>query len=126
MSAWLFEVADIIGGLAFAISVLFFLISLLIKFQNKDATNSTVKDIIKLLESEENQDRVGVTVSVDGATVFLTNFPIQVKRLYFQLEDRHEGALRELGRLKEAYSYMSWAAGAGILAFVVFRLIHFV
>lgn len=126
MRAWLLEVVDVVGGLAFAISVLLFLIGLLIRFTKKDPDTSTTKEILKLLESSETQDDVGLTVYMNDSRVFLNDIPVQVKLLYFQLEEKHEIAVRQFERIKEAYLYMAWSAGAGILAFMIFRLIHFV
>lgn len=126
MSAWLLEVIDILGALAFAVSIILFFVGLLIRYGKKEETfTSPATDLLHQLEDKEIQDKIGLMVNLNGKKVFVTDFPIQIKKMYFRLDERYQLMSQKYDRLKEAYQYVQGAALAAMSAFLIFRLIHF-
>jgi hypothetical protein len=126
MTAWLLEVIDIFGGLAFAVSIILFFVALLIRYGKKEETfTSSATDLLRQLEEKEIQDKIGLVVNLNGKSVFVNDFPIQIKKMYFKLEERYQLMSQKYDRLKEAYLYVQVSAVAAMVAFLIFRLIHF-
>ncbi len=126
ITAWLLEAIDILGGLAFAVSIILFFIGLLIRYGKKEETfTSSATDLLNQLEDKEIQDKIGLVVNLNDKDIFVTDFPIQIKVMYFRLEERYQLMSQKYDRLKEAFQYVQVAAVAAIVAFLIFRLIHF-
>lgn len=108
MTAWLLEVIDVLGALAFAVSIILFLVGLLIRYgKNEESFTSSAIDLLRQLEDNEVQDKIGLVVNLNGKDVFVTDFPIQIKKMYFRLEDRYQLMSQKYDKLKEAYQIYS-------------------
>jgi hypothetical protein len=125
MTAWFLEVIDILGAFAFAGSIILFFVGLLIRYGKKEDTFTSSTDLLRQLEDKEVQDKIGLVVNLNGKDVFVTDFPIQIKKMYFRLDERYQLMSQKYDRLKEAYQYVQVAAVAAMGAFLIFRLIHF-
>ena len=126
MTAWFLEFIDVLGGLALVVSIISFFCALSIRYGEEEKTfKSSVADLLRQLEDKEIQDRIGLEVDLNGKSVFITDFPIQIKKRYFELDERYQLMSQKYDRLKEAYQYIQGAAITALVAFLIFRLIHF-
>jgi hypothetical protein len=126
MIAWLLGMIDIFGAVAFGVSVILLFVGLLLRYgKREEGFWSHATDMLRQLEVKENQDKIGFMVNLNGKNVFVTNFPIQIKQMYFRLEERYQLLSKEYDRLKEAYNYVQVAAVASLVPFLIFRLLHF-
>lgn len=126
MTAWLLEVTDMVWALTFGVSIILFVIALLIRYgKEKEPFTSYATHLLHELQNEEMQDKIGVTATLNGQSVFMTNFPVQIKELYFRLDESYRLLSHEYHKLHEAYRYMQIAAILALVAFLVLRLMHF-
>jgi hypothetical protein len=126
MTSWLLEVIDIGGGIALSVSIILFFVALIIRYgKGKETYPSSATRLLRELNDKEMQDKIGLTVTLNGENVFITNFPVEIKKLYFRLDEANQLLLHQYRKLEDAYRYIQVAAILALVAFFVLRIMHF-